>query len=59
MNEHENRFHGQFEALFRQAIEEVLPYEKVDPFVFDHRDHRQRIREHLLRWLDNWLTKHS
>lgn len=59
MTQNENHFHEQFEAVFRQAIDDVLPAEKVDPFVWDHRDHRQRIREHLLTWLNKWLHKQS
>lgn len=55
----DNHSQQQFEELFRQAIDEVLPPEKVDPFIWDHRDHRQRIREHLLAWLRNWLHKQA
>lgn len=44
----------QLADLIRNMLDEVVPYERVDLFVFDDRDRRQWFRERCLQWLARW-----
>lgn len=44
----------QFANLIRTMLDEVVPHERVDLFIFDDRDRRQWFRQRCLEWLARW-----